>query len=32
MEKVIFDTNAYRYLVDDKKFNQIDKVIENLKK
>lgn len=31
MEKVIFDTNAYRYLVDGKDFDQVDKVIAKLK-
>ena len=31
MEKVIFDTNAYRYLVTDKDFDQVDKLISKLK-
>jgi len=31
MEKVIFDTNAYRYLVTDKSFYEVDKVVEKLK-
>ena len=31
MEKVIFDTNAYRYLVTDKSFDEIDKLIEKIK-
>src|SRR4051794_32497734 len=31
MEKVIFDTNAYRYLVTDKEFDEIDKVVAKLK-
>jgi hypothetical protein len=31
MDKVIFDTNAYRYLVTDKSFSQIDKLIQKLK-
>lgn len=31
MDKVIFDTNAYRYLVQDKSFSQIDKLISKLK-
>jgi hypothetical protein len=31
MEKVIFDTNAYRYLVNGKDFNQIEKLIAKLK-
>lgn len=31
MEKVIFDTNAYRYLAADKDFKEIDKVVEKLK-
>ncbi len=31
MEKVIFDTNAYRYLVDGRDFNQVDKLIEKVK-
>lgn len=31
MEKVIFDSNAYRYLVKGKKYNEIDKVVKNLK-
>lgn len=31
MDKVIFDTNAYRYLVTDKSFEQIDKLIQKLK-
>ncbi|RYE59681.1 MAG: hypothetical protein EOP48_00080 [Sphingobacteriales bacterium] len=30
MEKVIFDTNAYRYLVSNVKFEEIDKMIEKL--
>lgn len=31
MDKVIFDTNAYRYLVKDKSFKDIDKLIQKLK-
>lgn len=31
MDKVIFDTNAYRYLVTDKTFEQIDKLVQKLK-
>lgn len=31
MEKVIFDTNAYRYLVTNCKFNEIDKLMEKIK-
>jgi hypothetical protein len=31
MEKVIFDTNAYRYLVTDKNFDEIDQLIEKIK-
>jgi hypothetical protein len=31
MDKVIFDTNAYRYLVKGKKFSQVDKLIQKLK-
>jgi len=31
MELVIFDTNAYRYLVKDKDFPQVDKLVEKLK-
>ena len=31
MDKVIFDTNAYRYLVKAKKYEQIDKLIQRLK-
>lgn len=32
MERVIFDTNAYRYLVTDKETKQIEKLIKKLKK
>lgn len=32
MEKVIFDTNAYRYLVSNKEYDEIDKIIEKIKK
>jgi hypothetical protein len=31
MEKVIFDTNAYRYLVKGKKFSQVDRIVQRLK-
>ena len=31
MEKVIFDTNAYRYLVSDKTNKQVNKIIQKLK-
>jgi hypothetical protein len=31
MDKVIFDTNAYRYLVKNKEFNQIEKLIYKFK-
>jgi hypothetical protein len=31
MERVIFDTNAYRYLVKDKDFENIDRLIEKIK-
>lgn len=31
MDKVIFDTNAYRYLVTNKDFHEIEKVINKLK-
>jgi len=31
MDKVIFDTNAYRYLVKNKSFDDIDKLIQKLK-
>ena len=31
MDKVIFDTNAYRYLVADKNFAQIDKYMQRIK-
>lgn len=31
MDKVIFDTNAYRYLIKGKKFSQVDKLIQKLK-
>ena len=30
-DRVLFDTNAYRYLVTDKSFDQIDKAIQKLK-
>lgn len=31
MENVIFDTNAYRYLVQDKNYNDLDNYIEKIK-
>lgn len=32
MEKVIFDSNAYRYLVENKSYQEIEKTIQKLKK
>lgn len=31
MDKVIFDTNAYRYIVTGKSFDEIDDIISELK-
>jgi hypothetical protein len=32
MEQVIFDTNAYRYLVTNKEDKQIEKLVKKLKR